>query len=217
MDPWNCCCNINCLAKMHYTFIFNHWRVSKLSGEKEHCKQCAKQGDDGAGRCNFKRQMMGCQQAQMRECELVRCQLMHGHTFLLAAWAPTPQAFKKDRIGARPFKPPSNQNPFNAEWLCFLVRSKHLMYTSVVVVVFNITLCLDTVYHCGENEDDHTTRPSWDPVYPTYPRREAESSLAVWWLQTMTPFGCQLCIASLRYPTCTQQTAQLAIMLWLLL
>lgn len=108
MDPWNCCCNINCLAKMHYTFIFNHWRVSKLSGEKELCKQRAKQGDDGAGRCNFKRQMMGCQQAQMRECELVRCQLMHGHTFLLAAWAPTPQAFKKERIGARPFKPPSN-------------------------------------------------------------------------------------------------------------
>lgn len=61
---------------------------------------------------------------------------------------------------------------------------KRRMYTSVVVVavvivLFNITLCLDTVYHCGENEDDHTTRPSCDPVYPTYPRRDAESSLAV--------------------------------------
>lgn len=23
MDPWNCCCNINCLAKMYYTFFFS--------------------------------------------------------------------------------------------------------------------------------------------------------------------------------------------------
>lgn len=22
MDPWNCCCNINCLAKMYYAFFF---------------------------------------------------------------------------------------------------------------------------------------------------------------------------------------------------
>lgn len=45
MDLWNCfsCCNINCLAKTYYRFIFNHWRVSKLysppSLEKEQCKQ----------------------------------------------------------------------------------------------------------------------------------------------------------------------------------
>lgn len=127
MDPWNCCCNINCLAKMHYTFIFNHRRVSKLSLEKEHCKQRRKQGVDGAGRCNFKRQMIGCQQAQMRECELVRCQLMRGHTFLSATWEPPALAFKKGKeLELGPLNPHETRIHWklkNADWLGSLCAS----------------------------------------------------------------------------------------------